>query len=417
MIFLKTAWNNFRKNVLMNIFIILQVTICLIVTAVMVSTISIRSQYYTPFQNEISSKGLFLKYSTSPNFDPNKMEVQDFLGDEEILEVCPDAENVYSCHNLFGQIEIDGNYNFQSYDDFWIEKYQPEMKAGRWLTSSVESNQIEIVVSENDYGIDVGDVITFEGYNYPEGVSFTGKVVGVFADDAKMIGGYLYYSSENMDFNSLYYPFNHEVEGQMAILASQTAIQSITADVDLELDVDYVVQPITSNVLITYPEGESEAQIEADKQTLLQYGYADVVSLEEMKANSKAYILEEAELFFPIILVLILLVLISVISSSALTARKNLNNYAVYYVCGLQWKNCLLVSFFHSLITIVLSLFLSLLVLLLIPYTSFAESIRIIWSNYIVVSFIVLIFIQLFISMLMPTIVIGKNTPKQILTR
>jgi hypothetical protein len=345
------------------------------------------------------------------------MEVQDFLGDEEILEVCPDAENVYSCHNLFGQIEIDGNYNFQSYDDFWIEKYQPEMKAGRWLTSSVESNQIEIVVSENDYGIDVGDVITFEGYNYPEGVSFTGKVVGVFADDAKMIGGYLYYSSENMDFNSLYYPFNHEVEGQMAILASQTAIQSITADVDLELDVDYVVQPITSNVLITYPEGESEAQIEADKQTLLQYGYADVVSLEEMKANSKAYILEEAELFFPIILVLILLVLISVISSSALTARKNLNNYAVYYVCGLQWKNCLLVSFFHSLITIVLSLFLSLLVLLLIPYTSFAESIRIIWSNYIVVSFIVLIFIQLFISMLMPTIVIGKNTPKQILTR
>jgi hypothetical protein len=232
-----------------------------------------------------------------------------------------------------------------------------------------------------------------------------------------MIGGYLYYSSENMDFNSLYYPFNHEVEGQMAILASQTAIQSITADVDLELDVDYVVQPITSNVLITYPEGESEAQIEADKQTLLQYGYADVVSLEEMKANSKVYILEEAELFFPIILVLILLVLISVISSSALTARKNLNNYAVYYVCGLQWKNCLLVSFFHSLITIVLSLFLSLLVLLLIPYTSFAESIRIIWSNYIVVSFIVLIFIQLFISMLMPTIVIGKNTPKQILTR
>jgi phosphatidylserine synthase len=69
------------------------------------------------------------------------------------------------------------------------------------------------------------------------------------------------------------------------------------------------------------------------------------------------------------------------------------------------------------LITIIFSTVIAILFLISIPYTSFADNIRIIWSNYIVISFIALIVIQLFISMLMPTIIIGKNTPKQILTR
>lgn len=43
MILLKTAWADFRKNLLMNLFIILQVAVSLVITAVMISTISIRT--------------------------------------------------------------------------------------------------------------------------------------------------------------------------------------------------------------------------------------------------------------------------------------------------------------------------------------------------------------------------------------
>jgi hypothetical protein len=394
----------------------------------MVSTISIRSQYYTPFKDIISSKGTFFQCTSGLNYDPNSMQIFDYLTNEDILKICPDAENVYSCHNFFGEInfgkgegetETDIGYAFQSYDDLWIEKYQPEMKEGRWLTNSVDSNQIEVVVSENDYDVNVGDTITFTAYNYPDGVTFTAKVVGIFEDNSKVMGinVYDYNEGNNMNFNNLYYPFNHEIENQIAILASYSAINSITADFDLEFETDYVVQPIISNLIITYPDDESDEQIEADKQKILQYGYANTVSLEEMKSNSRDYIMEKANMFIPIIIILILLVIISVISSSSLVARKNLNNYAVYYVCGLQWKNCLLVSLFNSLITIIFSTVIAILFLISIPYTSFADNIRIIWSNYIVISFIALIVIQLFISMLMPTIIIGKNTPKQILTR
>ena len=421
MILLKTAWNEFRKNIIMNIFIVLQVAVSLIITAVMLSTISIRSQYYTPFKDIFTSNGMFLKFSSSLNYDTSQMQIYDFLDNDDILSECPDAENVYSCYNLFGYIEsfTNGeNYIFQSYDDEWIEKYQPEMAEGRWLASTISSNQIELVVSENDYGVHVGDVLSFRAINYPEEVTFTGKVVGVFKDDTKIIGGDLYdYGSSDMNFNNLYYPFNHQIEGKMAVLASHTAIQKVTNDFELMFDTDYAVQPISSSVIITYPDNVSKEQIEADKEKMLQYGYANAVTLDEMNDNSIEYLLDKAEMFFPIIIILFILASVSSISSSALIARKNLRNYALYYVSGLQWKHCSAVNLLHSIILLMLSVAATFIVLLIIPYTEFADSIRIIWSWYIIIAFAFLIILQLVISMIMPIIIIGKNTPKQILTK
>ena len=421
MILLKTAWNEFRKNIVMNIFIVLQVAVSLVITAVMISTISIRSQYYTPFKDIFTSNGMFLKFTSSPNFDTSQMNIYDFLDNDDILSECPDAENIYSCYNLFGYIDSfisEENYMLQSYDNEWIERYEPEMAEGRWLTSSVSSNQIEVVVSENDYGVNVGDVLSFTAFNYPEEVKFTGKVVGIFKDNAKIVGGNLYdYGSTDMNFNSLYYPFNHQIEGQIAILASHTAIQSITNDSELMFDIDYAVQPIISSVIITYPDDVSNEQIEGDKEKLLQYGYANAVTLDELNDNSIEFLLEKAEMFFPIIIILFILASVSSISSSALIARKNLKNYALYYVSGLQWKHCSAVNLLHSIISLVLSVAAALVVLLVIPYTEFADSIRIIWSWYVIIAFVILILLQLVISMIMPIIIIGKNTPKQILTK
>lgn len=421
MILLKTAWNDFRKNIVMNFFIILQVAVSLVITAVMISTISIRSQYYTPFKDLFTSNGIFLKFTSSPNFDSSQMNIYDYLDKQDILDECPNADHVYSCYNIFGYVDsFDNgeNYFLQSYDDEWIEKYQPELAEGRWLTSETDLNQIEIVVSENDYGVNIGDVLSFTGLNYPDEVSFTGKVVGIFKDNAKIMGGNIYDNGNlEMDFNSVYYPFNHEIEGQIAILASHTAIQNITSDFELMFDTDYVIQPIISSMIITYPDNVSLEQIEADKDNLLQYGSANSITLDELNDNSISYLLEKAEMFFPIIIILFILASVSSISSSALITRKNLKNYALYYVNGLQWKHCSIVNLLHSIISLALSAAAALAVLFVIPHIAFVDSVKIIWSWYIIIAFAILILLQLIVSMIMPVIIIGKSTPKEILTK
>jgi len=421
MILLKTAWNDFRKNSIVNIFIILQVAVSLIITAVMISAISVRSQYYTPFRDILTSNGIFIKFSSSPNYDSSQMNIYDYLDNDDILQECPDADHIYACHSMFGSIDSFHNgesFTLQSYDDEFIKRYQPELTDGRWLTSDIESNQIEIVVSENDYGVKVGDVLSLTGINYPNSTSFTGKVVGIFQDDSKIIGGGLYdYGNSDMNFNSIYYPFNHTIENQIFVLASYSAIQNITNHFVLLFDTDYVVQPIISSVILTYPDNVSKEQIEADKEKLLQYGWANAISLDELNQNSIAYLLEKAEIFLPIIIILFILASVSSISSSALIVRKNLKNYSLYYISGLQWKNCSLVNLLYSIISLTIAVVVGFAVLFILPHTRLNDIVKIIWSPYIIGAFVVLIILQLLISMIMPLIIIGKNTPKQILTK
>lgn len=421
MILLKTAWNDFRKNSIVNIFIILQVAVSLIITAVMISAISVRSQYYTPFRDILTSNGIFIKFSSSPNYDSSQMNIYDYLDNDDILQECPDADHIYACHSMFGSIDSFHNgesFTLQSYDDEFIKRYQPELTDGRWLTSDIESNQIEIVVSENDYGVKVGDVLSLTGINYPNSTSFTGKVVGIFQDDSKIIGGGLYdYGNSDMNFNSIYYPFNHTIENQIFVLASYSAIQNITNHFVLLFDTDYVVQPIISSVILTYPDNVSKEQIEADKEKLLQYGWANAISLDELNQNSIAYLLEKAEIFLPIIIILFILASVSSISSSALIVRKNLKNYALYYISGLQWGHCSFVNLLHSIISLAIATIVGVVALLIIPHTKFAYIVNIIWIPYIFEAFAAMIILQLLISMIMPLIIIGKNTPKQILTK
>ena len=421
MILLKTAWNDFRKNSIVNIFIILQVAVSLIITAVMISAISVRSQYYTPFRDILTSNGIFIKFSSSPNYDSSQMNIYDYLDNDDILQECPDADHIYACHSMFGSIDSFHNgesFTLQSYDDEFIKRYQPELTDGRWLTSDIESNQIEIVVSENDYGVKVGDVLSLTGINYPNSTSFTGKVVGIFQDDSKIIGGGLYdYGNSDMNFNSIYYPFNHTIENQIFVLASYSAIKNITNHFVLLFDTDYVVQPIISSVILTYPDNVSKEQIEADKEKLLQYGWANAISLDELNQNSIAYLLEKAEIFLPIIIILFILASVSSISSSALIVRKNLKNYSLYYISGLQWKNCSLVNLLYSIISLTIAVVVGFAVLFILPHTRLNDIVKIIWSPYIIGAFVVLIILQLLISMIMPLIIIGKNTPKQILTK
>lgn len=421
MILLKTAWNDFRKNSIVNIFIILQVAVSLIITAVMISAISVRSQYYTPFRDILTSNGIFIKFSSSPNYDSSQMNIYDYLDNDDILQECPYADHIYACHSMFGSIDSFHNgesFTLQSYDDEFIKRYQPELTDGRWLTSDIESNQIEIVVSENDYGVKVGDVLSLTGINYPNSTSFTGKVVGIFQDDSKIIGGGLYdYGNSDMNFNSIYYPFNHTIENQIFVLASYSAIQNITNHFVLLFDTDYVVQPIISSVILTYPDNVSKEQIEADKEKLLQYGWANAISLDELNQNSIAYLLEKAEIFLPIIIILFILASVSSISSSALIVRKNLKNYSLYYISGLQWKNCSLVNLLYSIISLTIAVVVGFAVLFILPHTRLNDIVKIIWSPYIIGAFVVLIILQLLISMIMPLIIIGKNTPKQILTK
>lgn len=417
MIFIKTAWNALKKNLLMNLFTLLQMVAVLCITAVMVSSICIRYQYYTPFKDYFSSNGIFMKYNELANSQPTVKSILDMMNNEEFLSEFEDSESMIACHSamMYETNESERIFSVISYDDEIINRFSPELQEGRWLNVTSNPTEVEVVVSENDYGWNVGDTIELSALNFPDSIPFNAKIVGKLKNNAKMVGGLWAYRG-SVDFNDFYYPFDFEIEQVPILLFSYSSLKNLNTGLERESFYD-VPQAIMYSAILTFSDDTSKEEIEQKQQQLSSYGNVVSFSLTEIKENSMHYLYEQMQNLFPIIVVLFILVAVSSISSSALSTRRRLKDYAVYYMNGLQWKHCTVINFIQSALISILSVLVAFGVLFNIQFTTFQDDLKIIWNPYLFASMGGLVVLYLIISMIMPMIIIGKNTPKQILTK
>jgi len=134
-----------------------------------------------------------------------------------------------------------------------------------------------------------------------------------------------------------------------------------------------------------------------------------------MKKNSLDYIFQQIYILLPILICILILTLVSAISVSALSAKRQLKNYAVYYICGLKWKQCALINFYSSLISVLISFVLSIISIIVIIITdSFGETV-IELGMWQILSCILIMTIYVLLSVLLPISIIGNNTPNQVL--
>ena len=99
MILIKTAFNNLKKNKVINIFSILQMIIVLCLVCFMVSSAYIKYQYYQPFRDYFNSNGLFYDYGSTFTFkDPDTMAITDMIKDEDLLKKIDNSKSILSCY-------------------------------------------------------------------------------------------------------------------------------------------------------------------------------------------------------------------------------------------------------------------------------------------------------------------------------
>ena len=144
-------------------------------------------------------------------------------------------------------------------------------------------------------------------------------------------------------------------------------------------------------------------------------GCAFSVDLTEMDQNSKQYLYQQLYQLLPIVAVLLVLVLVSSISSSALATRRRLRDYAMFYLCGMQWKQCAAVNFCQALLSGAGAILLTGLGMLVIRYTALSEKFLIFWNGYLAAVLAGMLLLYLLFSMLMPMMMLHAVTPNSIL--
>lgn len=406
------AVRNIKKDIIVHILTALQLAAVIVIAATTVSSVLAGYKYYAPFSDILRSNGIYCDFlmmaNTSPNLDPAQ-----FIVDNELKNLFPEIENVISCNRGYSDLRdneehyIDASTAQILYDDEVIKRYKPELKEGRWLNTSENAECVEAVVTENDLGIEVGDKIKigFDAFEMKD-VFQDVLVVGKIADNTRIVG-YNNSYDEGGDINSLYGTASFEIEETTVFFMSSNYLSDNTT----------IIQGIFGPALITFSEDCSADRIEEIRQEISGYNCDISYLLSDVNKNSLSRIYSRLGDLLPIIIVLLIMIMVSGISSSALAARREMKSFAIFYITGLQWKHCGLISLIGSSILALLSVILSAAAILIIKSTAIGADITILfrWQTVLAAAAIIAFFIL--ISMIMPMIMLSRTTPKQILTR
>lgn len=412
---LKTALRNLKRNPVMNIICLVQLVAVLLITAVMVSTMSVRYRTYNPVREILESNGIYCSYSSlNGALKPGGFNIEDTIYSTEELKNYSGADKVITIRTALAQpCAINGGeldklkYDTAFplfYDNELLTKYKPELKDGRWIFEN--SNELEIVIPEGLYGAKIGDIFNFEIVQLHTSRQIKARVVGILKEGAEILGRERSRTEADDNYRIMYKPYyvKKGTERNPLFLASAGAAQRLYPDVELLMD----------TVFYLY-DNLSETETEQALRDVVRLNSTYTIPLDKMNSNSKTYLKEQLLQLLPIAVVLLILVIVSAISVSAISARQRLGDYAKFYLLGLRWKQCAAVNFFQALIIAAAAVVVSAVFLAAAKLTQLSENIMIIINPQLALSVVTIILLYLVFSMIMPLLMIGAATPKQLL--
>lgn len=402
----KLGLKNLRHNLLMNILTILQMTVVFVILISMISTIVSRFRYYDPIKDFLNSKGYFynIQYGINPDTGMTLRttdEIHDLIEGEDEIAAQYDVWLEYK-YNNDEDMDTDeaAKDHFISYDDKFVEIFTPELESGHWFDFNRPiQDTVPVVVSKNNYDLKVGDVISL----YCMDSEIKAEIIGILKDDTKIIDT-SFHSKEKIDYRNFYRDYKFEREESAAFLMLQRDL----------IDKSVIMQ-LNGNVFVTYPDNTSDATIEKGDQTMKRMRAAYSQSTAIMKENSFEYIFSQIYNLMPIFICVFILTLVGAISTSALSAKRQLKNYAVYYICGLRWRQCALINFFSSLTCALISFVLSISAAFIAKVFGILGETVIELGIWQLSGCAIIILLYILLSMILPISIIGKNSPNQVL--
>lgn len=385
-----------KRNLLINIFIALQIAVTLVMIILSVSSVMSRIGGYLPLRKVLASEGMCL-FASEYYIEGGQPYYY-----EDIENISDNIEKIYSNESIsFLQIP-DEKDEEKAYPEFVVynrnmyELYKPQMYEGKWLSDTAgDKNYISAVVGYSSQ-YNVGD--TVEIYDSIDKIYYPFKIVGKTAPDAEFITN----SSTNefkKDFRDLY----DKISGNMIFIRRD----------DIELTPIYTApQGIT---FIKYKDGLSSEETEEIDRKIYKMGGILKLS-EELNKSSIEYLSEDILLILPICISVLIISLICTVASSAITAKNNMKTFLITYICGARWKSNSLISLINSVITSLSGVIMAAAVYIMISETGIAEHFCLEFTRYEFMFCIPVIILNIILPTVLPLWIISRQTPKELIT-
>ena len=412
MILIKYSLRIFKRNKLLNFYIILQMTMVFVMTLFMVSSFVSRYQYYSPFSEYINQTGYFSKLSSAT-------EILNNYADEP-SDISSAMKNVSEDNVIASyRVNFESNNKFAvsafSYDNELYQKYSPQLKSGNWLNKIDDNNKyngIPVVVYDNSNTISVGDILTEHYYDYsesdesgnPKYDDVTLEIIGILNPDSQVVH---YNYNEYNDCRDIFSTASNIAESECSDILYFFRQEDI-----LKADIFSMSDGIS---FIKTSIGDDDSS-KYNKKIVM--GISErFFDLETFNNNSIRYLTQEIQKIFPIFICMLLLTLIVIISIDTIATYKELRNYAVIYICGMSWNRIILINMIYVLLQMLFSLILAVLLCTICDLFNLLSNVIFNFSLLQIIVCTGIIIVSTLSSLILPIGIIRRNTPKQILTK
>ena len=396
---LKSAHRSTNKLGIMKIFEIIQLAAVLVIMVIMVSAIVSRYEKFKPFEQYLTRKGYMVQMNTY-NIYP-----------EDITQVLGDVQCLYSEFTVAydGDTELRGI----AYCDEYINAYAPPLAAGSWLSDCDEtyenSGYIPAVVTSCEGRYKAGDtfeneiVMLYDENGEPkETINVKYKIIGVLKDKAS-VASYFINVGTPKSYRDIYEVFSDSFEDRDWLLTRKEDVAAC-----------YGGRGPAYGAMFVFCDDMDEAAFADVKNEIAAAWNIDATELTKVYDNSMQYIYEQMYTLLPIAVCIFILTIISTVSISAIYTKRQLRNYAIFYICGARWRTCALRSLKNSAITCGVASILAAAVLIVGKMTFFENTVINFGLWHIAVCAVVIV-LYLALSMIMPLMIIGSNQPREVL--
>lgn len=292
---------------------------------------------YAGMNRLLTQKGIVI-YSFGLD-DENGLPVQK---KEDIVKLT-DGRTAYSCYNVWATVQkekLNLDFEIRAYDENILEAYKPYMEEGKWLNdknnkkskSTKNEMMIQGVVSENEYGIQIGDVLKIYDRMDSTAEPVQVKITGIIEKNG-YIPGYEISDSEQTDYTSMMQNGNQEYRQTPLLILNKEELDDTNTEV--------ITQAYDLSWIVCRNDREQQ---KCEKWVMKQDTVKMLGTFVKIKENNRAFFRQEMIQILPVFLCVFLMSVMTQISAGAIISKNMQYSYGVYRLCGMRWKDCMYVQ-------------------------------------------------------------------------
>ncbi len=388
---LKLGINGISKNLWLNLFMFIQITVIVVAVNVMVANMNSRNILLQPFSYLQGKTGvMFNKFDADPDDDSmvllKKIEKKlkgNFTTHRIYDGGFPDPKSVKYVEVIGMETEFYKNINIP-------------LAEGSWDLLSDSGNYVECVITQNTSGYGLGSIIKVHS-DYVEDVTY--KVVGVLSNPTYIIKSSC--TSENC-CNGFFESYDYnEPNTNIFMYVNGDKLKQYSGQ-----------KPMVGEI-ITYDNGISKSNYLKNNGVLGRT--ADYVTLGKFFAKSEDYVKSLQKRVLPIFIGAFIVMSIGIISASVIQMMNQMREYGVCYLCGATWLQCVVLSISSNIVTYFSSFIVSALAMFMINMSRFKINYGFLYMKNNLLVTLGIFAVLLLVSVISPLIVLKTSNIRKLI--